>query len=206
MINALAKAVHHTKDYGDFDIHIVQDDKKIEHVVLIRGEISNGSDILCRISSECLPGTALFSAECDCEEQIRVSLRMINQADKGIFIYLRQEGRGHGLATKIRALALKNKGRDTFSAVEELGLQSDIREYSVVKDILELFQVQSVVLLSNNPDKVKAIQNEGIVVNSVNAIPISATKYSARHLVAKRERGHDIDIVETMSDTLKGND
>lgn len=206
MITISASATHHTRDYGDFLIHIVTDDKQYEHVVLVRNDVSNGNNILCRVSSECLPGTALFSAECDCEEQIRVSLNMIAQIDCGIFIYLRQEGRGHGLVTKIRALALKNKGYDTFSAIEDMGLPADIREYSTVKEILKLFQVQSVILISNNPDKVRAIQNEGVVVNSVKTLPISATKYSAPHLLAKKERGHSIDIIETMSDALKNND
>jgi len=203
MFNIAAKAIHHTKDHGDFDVYVVKDDTQCEHVVLIRGEVRGGDNVLCRVSSECLPGTTLESAECDCQEQIRFSLNMINKEDRGIFIYLLgQEGRGHGLTTKVKALKLKNDGHDTFSAVEELGLQADIRNYSTARNILSLFQVRSIILLSNNPEKVAGIRNEGVVVSDTRSISVSATGHSARHLVAKRDRGHTIDVVKAMSDSF----
>lgn len=192
MIKVLANAIHHTIEYGDFNIYIVQGDDGGEHVVLIHGDVEACKDILCRVSSECLPGTALFSAECDCKQQIEYSLKSISEEGKGIFIYLRQEGRGYGLAIKIKALANKNKGYDTFEAVEKLGLPADAREYSVVKQILDYFKIESIRCMSNNPDKVKDFIKEGIIVNKVVHIPVVPNKFSHRHLCAKRERGHEI--------------
>ena len=196
MIDILANAVHHTIEYGDFEIFVVGDIEYREHVVLVRGKIENKDGVLCRISSECMPGTALFSAECDCKQQIQYALQAISERECGIFIDLRQEGRGHGLATKIRALANKNKGLDTFQAVERLGLSADVREYSVVKEILDYFKVRSVELMCNNPDKVQSIREEGILISGVKNIPITPSFYSRRHLQAKRDRGHLISFIE----------
>lgn len=195
MISVLASAIHHTMEYGDFDIYIVQDSTKEEHVVLIRGNVEGKENVVCRVSSECLPGTALFSAECDCKEQIQFSLKKIAQEEQGIFIYLRQEGRGHGLTTKIRALSNKNKGLDTFAAVECMGLLADIREYSIVKSILDYFEIKSINCICNNPDKIKAIQNEGVIISSITNIPVSVTPFSLPHLKAKKDRGHNVNIV-----------
>lgn len=194
MINIVAKAIHHTMEFGDFDIYVVQDDLKNEHVILTRGDIKKGQDILCRVSSECLPGTALFSAECDCKQEIEYSLKLIAKEDKGIFIYLRQEGRGHGLALKIRALANKNKGMDTFEAVECMGLPADAREYSIVKKIIDYFQIKSIRCLCNNPDKIRALRSEGIIISEIINIPVKATPYSLKHLCAKKKHGHVIKI------------
>ena len=154
--------------------------------------MKRGSGILCRVSSECLPGTALFSAECDCSEQLRYSLELIAQANRGILFYLRQEGRGHGLATKIQALANKNIGLDTFSAVEKLGLKADIRNYSIVRSALERFQIRSIVCVSNSPDKIESLIDLGVIIESVANIPITANRVSYPHLRAKKERGHAI--------------
>lgn len=192
MIKILANAIHHTIEYGDFDIYIIQDDNMNEHVVLVRGDIENGKSILCRVSSECLPGTALFSAECDCKQQISYALKMIEKENRGIFIYLRQEGRGYGLAIKIKALANKNKGYDTFTAVEKLGLPADIRSYEVVKQILEHFKIDSIKCMSNNPDKLSALVDEGIKIDEIIRIPVIPNDFSYRHLCAKRDRGHEI--------------
>jgi len=192
MIKVLATAIHHTLEFGDFDIYIIQDEDEKEHVVLIRGDIENEEHVLCRVSSECLPSTALFSAECDCKQQIEYALKLISSEEKGIFIYLRQEGRGHGLAIKIRALANKNKGFDTFAAVEELGLQADIRRYTTVKHILDYFKVLSIRCICNNPDKVQDFVKEGVNITEVINIPVLPNEVSYRHLCAKRQRGHAI--------------
>lgn len=199
MIEVVAKAIHHTVEYNDFDIYIVRDDERNEHVILIRGQIENEKNVLCRISSECLPGTALFSAECDCKQQIAYSLDLINKEDRGIFIYLRQEGRGHGLAMKVRALANKNKGMDTFQAVEQLGVPADVRKYTVVKDILDYFRIQSIHIICNNPDKIKSIEQEGVTISSTINIPIIPNEYSYRHLKAKLSKGHKIKFVNEIS-------
>ena len=196
MIEVLAKAIHHTIKYNDYDIYIVKDNEGNEHVVLIRGEVENRSDVLCRISSECLPGTALFSAECDCQQQIEYSLDLINKENRGVFIYLRQEGRGHGLAMKIRALANKNKGMDTFQAVEQLGVPADVRKYNIVKEIVDYFQIHSLCIICNNPDKINSIEQEGVAISGVVNIPIVPNEYSYRHLKAKLSKGHKINFVD----------
>ena len=195
MIKVLAEAIHHTIEYGDFDIYVVTDDDIVEHIVLIRGDISLKEDVLCRVSSECLPGTALFSAECDCKQQIEYSLKRISEENEGIFLYLRQEGRGHGLSTKIKALANKNKGMNTFEAIEHLGLPADIREYSMVKQILDYFKVRSIRFIGNSVEKLDLLEKEGIIVSDVINIPIIPTKYSYQHLCAKKERGHNISFL-----------
>lgn len=192
MIKILASAVHHTIEFGDFDIYIVEEKDKKEHVVLLRGNVVDCEDVLCRVSSECLPGTALFSAECDCKQQITYALEAISKNESGILIYLRQEGRGHGLATKIKALKNKNDGCDTFEAVERLGLPADVREYSVVKEILEFFKIKSICCMCNNPDKVNQMKEKGVNISKIINIPITSNKYSFPHLAAKISHGHNI--------------
>lgn len=194
MIEVLAKAIHHTTKFGSFNIYIVKGEENQEHVVLTRGDIKKGENILCRVSSECLPGLSLLSAECDCEEQVQFSLQKISEIEQGIFIYLRQEGRGHGLVTKIRALENKNNGYDTFTAVEQLGLPADIRTYAIVKSILDYFEIQSISCITNNPDKVRAFRNLNISISSVITTPVSANLISYRHLRAKQNRGHKINF------------
>ncbi|MCL2793661.1 MAG: GTP cyclohydrolase II RibA [Spirochaetaceae bacterium] len=198
MLKILASAIHHTSEYGDFRIFIVQEEEnQDEHVVLIKGSIEKENNVLCRVSSECLPGTALFSAECDCKEQIQFSLKLISTQGKGLFIYLRQEGRGHGLVKKIQALQNKNKGLDTFSAVEQLGLPTDIRQYSIVKKIINYFNINSIAYITNNPDKIKLLSQEGITIQSVINIPISDNPISHIHLISKKEHGHIINFKNT---------
>lgn len=162
-----------------------------QSVVLVKGEIGpKPRRVLCRVASSCLLSTALDSAECDCREQIDESLRLIHREGVGIFLYLRQDGRGHGVATKVRALANKNAGMDTFEAVEALGLAADIRSYGQVLPILSALGVCSIRLLSSNPDKVAAIRATGVVVDEVLPIAVSAPAQATRHLDAKRARGH----------------
>ena len=200
MIKILAQAIHHTLEFGDFDITIIRGEDNKEHVVLIKGAIKGHENVLCRISSECLPGTALFSAECDCKQQIEYSLKTISEEKNGIFIYLRQEGRGHGLATKIRALANKNKGLDTFEAVEALGLAADVREYSIVKDILDYYDIKSIRCLCNSPEKIHALQEEDVYISEVVNIPIAANSFSFPHLRAKQNRGHAIYFTDSIKE------
>ncbi len=125
-----AEAVHKTQSHGDFTIFVT--DPLVapgEHLVLVRGEVRSAHNVLCRVASACVTSTALDSAECDCVEQLQTALEMIAAADRGVLVYLSQEGRGHGLGIKIKALAKKNEGLDTLEAVEALGLPADLRDY-----------------------------------------------------------------------------
>jgi 3,4-dihydroxy 2-butanone 4-phosphate synthase/GTP cyclohydrolase II len=193
-IAAVASAIHHTKDYGDFVLTVFSDVKGREHVALSKGDIASVQPVLCRISSECTPGIVLNSAQCDCEEQLNYSLAEIAKAGVGLLIYTREEGRGHGLTTKIRALTNVNSGMDTFEAVEALSLPADVRTYAVEAAILRRLCVTSVRLLTNNPEKSRALISHGIEVADEVSIPVTATAYSAPHLRAKAKRGHIIRI------------
>ncbi|MCL2228602.1 MAG: GTP cyclohydrolase II [Firmicutes bacterium] len=178
----------HRTNHGVFDAHGFE-----KHIVLTRGVLKGEKNVLCRISSECCPGTQLLSAECDCKEQIQYSLGKISEVDRGIFIYLLgHEGRGHGIAHKIMALANKNRGFDTFTAIEELGTPVDIRDFSVVKDILQHFEITSICCLTNSPDKLESLKTLGINIASTQNIPVTPNVVSKRHLLAKQSRGHNI--------------
>lgn len=186
----LAEALHITRHYGTLRFGVARGAHGEEHVVLTAGDVRHGVDVICRIASECITGTAFDSAQCDCADQIHLALQEIASAGVGILIYLRQEGRGHGLVAKIRALNLKNSGMDTFAAVEALGLQADIREYEDAAIILRALDVQSIVLLTNNPDKRLKLEQAGITVTRVKPLKVPPTEHTAIHLEAKRRRGH----------------
>jgi 3,4-dihydroxy 2-butanone 4-phosphate synthase / GTP cyclohydrolase II len=184
-------ARHLTRRFGEFEI-LVTDKEQAggEHVVLVRGCVRGEKGVLCRVTSACLTSTALNSAECDCAGQIDAALRLISKAERGVFIYLAQEGRGHGLTTKIRALRHKNRGLDTFQAVEALGLPADVRTYEVVELILTELNIESVVLLTSNPDKLFAITAAGVRVEEFIPLKVPAPRVARRHILAKRHRGH----------------
>ena len=193
-VSLKAQAVHNTNKYGIFNIYIFENIKSKEIIVLTKGDILEHKDVPCRVQSECLPGTVLDSADCDCSEQIALSLKHINDAGIGIFVLLRQEGRGHGLAIKIRALANKNKGMDTFQAVEELGLKADIRNYDDVIHVLNYFKIKSINILSNSPEKTKLISNTGVVVSNQTLVQATITENTRKHLLAKKNRGHFLEV------------
>lgn len=183
-------ATHYTEDYGSFTIFVAENTvDKSEHVVLFRKPPTNDVVIPCRVSSECLPGMALFSRDCDCKEQAEIALNYINQKGYGVFILLRQEGRGHGLKIKIQALKNKNDGLDTFSAVEKLGLDPDVRRYDDAVHILKKLELGSVELMTSNPDKVEQIIAGGIRIERVTPIEAKNVAHIKHHLKAKKDRG-----------------
>ena len=184
-----AEALHHTREYGDFTIAIYDNFGK-EHVVLIRGSVKDQESVPVRVQSECLPGTALESADCDCQDQIKGSLEIISSNPVGVFLYMREEGRGYGLTTKIRALANKNSGMDTFKATEALGLPSDIRDYKDAARILISLGIGSVDLITNNPNKISGLREEGVIIAGRTPIEVIATDITRLHLRAKKEAGH----------------
>lgn len=120
---------------------------------------------------------------------------MISKQNLGIVVYLRQEGRGHGLETKVRALANKNKGHDTFTAVEMLGLEADVRKYWEAAEILKILEIASIHLLTNNPEKISGLENEGIVVSKIEAVEATPTEYTRQHLLSKKQKGHRLTLV-----------
>ena len=188
-----AEAQHVTRDYGTFTVHVATYDGA-EHVVLVRGDVSGREHVLCRVSSACVMSTALGSAECDCSGQVTAAMdRIANDPDGGILIYLlNQEGRGHGLKWKVRALKNKNDGMDTFAAVEELGLEPDVRDYTMVPAILDELGVRSVTMLTNNPEKRMRLEDVGVRISQTQALEVCAPKHAWRHMEAKKARGHEL--------------
>lgn len=189
-----AEATHFTQRFGAFRIFVTKAgvDPSVpgDIIVLVRGEVCDGEGVLCRVASSCVTSTALNSAECDCNEQLQAALGRIQDAGRGVLIYLtNHEGRGHGLTTKVRALRHKNAGFDTFTAVERLGLVADVRDYASVAPILDALDVISVVLLTNSPDKRDAISQD-IKVVDVEHLQVEPPTWSAPSMLAKRARGH----------------
>jgi 3,4-dihydroxy 2-butanone 4-phosphate synthase/GTP cyclohydrolase II len=188
-----ATAPFRTRSFGSFTIAVTRPDLTAgEHVVLTLGDV-RGANVLCRATSRCLTSTALDAYDCDCVDQLRLVMGQIRDAGRGILLYMDQEGRGHGLATKIEAMNLKAAGIDTFSAYEHMGLPGDGREYSDAAQILRHLGVESIVLLTNNPDKARAMEAAGINVTGMASCAVYPPPPGAiPHLQAKRERGHHL--------------
>jgi 3,4-dihydroxy 2-butanone 4-phosphate synthase / GTP cyclohydrolase II len=179
-------------DYGDFRLHLyrsVIDD--VHHLALVKGVISSDEPILVRVHSECLTGDVFGSRRCDCGDQLHAALQCIDDAGSGVLVYMRQEGRGIGLAAKIRAYQLQEQGLDTVEANEKLGYPMDLREYGIGAQILFDLGVRHIRLLTNNPKKVVGLEGYGL--NIVEQLPIKAVAnpHNARYLQTKRlKMGH----------------
>jgi GTP cyclohydrolase II len=167
-----------------------------EAVVLVRGALDGATPPLVRIHSECLTGDVFHSLRCDCRAQLELSLERIADEDRGILIYEHQEGRGIGLLNKLRAYELQDQGADTVEANERLGFKADLRSYQLPGEILRFFHLASVRLLSNNPEKVQAVERAGIRVTEripCVAAPLDSTETYLR--TKKTKMGHLIEEV-----------
>lgn len=159
-----------------------------EHVALVFGDIEGASNVPIRIHSECITSEVFGSLKCDCKEQLDAALADVARRGAGAVLYLRQEGRGIGLANKIRAYALQAQGADTVDANRLLGLPDDAREYHAAAHMLEHFDVQSVELMTNNPAKVDALRSLGVVVAGRLPVVVAPNPFSAGYLETKRAR------------------
>jgi GTP cyclohydrolase II len=169
-------------------------DRSEEAVVLKMGDLTDGPPPLVRIHSECLTGDVFHSLRCDCRAQLEIALKAIALEGRGLLIYEHQEGRGIGLLNKLRAYELQDKGADTIEANQKLGFESDLRTYQLPGAILQYFGFQAIRLMSNNPEKVEAVEQAGVRV--VERVPCIADEVATRraYLVTKRERmGHLFD-------------
>jgi GTP cyclohydrolase II len=159
-----------------------------EHVALVFGDIEGMANVPVRIHSECMTSEVFGSLKCDCKEQLDAALAEVVRRGAGAVLYLRQEGRGIGLANKIRAYDLQSRGHDTVDANRLLGLPDDAREYHAAADMLEHFGVKSVLLMTNNPAKVRALEVLGVEVGGRIPVIVPPNVYSSGYLEAKRAR------------------
>jgi 3,4-dihydroxy 2-butanone 4-phosphate synthase/GTP cyclohydrolase II len=179
-------------EFGDFEIHAYRDmlDGK-EHVALVLGDLGDGHGVLARVHSSCLTGDVFHSARCDCGPQLHTAMERIAREGRGVILYLNQEGRGIGLANKIRAYALQDEGYDTVEANERLGFLADQREYGLGVQILQDLGIHSMRLLTNNPRKRAGVETHGMSVSELLPIEIPASEFTRRYLQTKKEKlGH----------------
>jgi 3,4-dihydroxy 2-butanone 4-phosphate synthase/GTP cyclohydrolase II len=183
--------------HGEFLIHAFESviDRET-HVALVCGEVGDGRDVLVRVHSKCLTGDVFHSARCDCGQQLEIAMQRIAAEGRGILLYLNQEGRGIGLANKLRAYELQDQGLDTVEANEKLGFQADQRDYGIGAQILRHLGVQSMRLLTNNPRKFVGLEGYGLSVSQTVPIEVPATDANRRYLKAKRDKlGHRLTLV-----------
>jgi len=182
-------------EFGGFDIHVFESPRET-HVALVRGSLGDGEDVLCRVHSSCVTGDIFHSERCDCGPQLHAALGRIATEGRGVLIYLNQEGRGIGLANKIRAYRLQEQGADTVEANERLGFPADLRDYRAALEMLRDLGVRSVRLMSNNPRKLEGLAGDGLAVNERLPIEIAATAASQHYLRTKRDKlGHMLSSV-----------
>lgn len=168
-----------------------------EFVVLARGEMEGSRSSLVRIHSQCLTGDVFGSTKCDCGQQLRSAMKMIADEGSGVIVYQYQEGRGIGIINKIRAYSLQDEGADTIEANRRLGLSVDDREYGQCAEILSDLGLRRIRLISNNPEKIDAMKDHGLVVDSVVPLPIKFHRALRHYLRTKREKmGHLINLPE----------
>ena len=180
--------------FGDFKLYLYE--SKINanhHLAVVKGDIKSTEPAIVRVHSQCLTGDLLHSKRCDCGEQLEIALERIGQSQSGVLLYMRQEGRGIGLANKLKAYHLQDQGKDTVEANEALGFKADLRDYGVGAQILRDLGIKKIVLLTNNPRKVIGLQGYGLEIVDRIPIEIEPNESNAKYLKTKRDKlGHMI--------------
>lgn len=178
--------------------------QKLEHVAMVWGDIRGRDGVPTRIHSECLTSEVLGSLKCDCRAQLDAALDLIATGDRGVLLYLRQEGRGIGLGNKIRAYALQNEGANTYEANQKLGFPDDLRTYDTAAEMLRTLDVRSVDLITNNPLKIAGLVDEGIPVRRRIPSRTGHNPHNLDYLKTKRERsGHLIELFPEQETEVK---
>jgi 3,4-dihydroxy 2-butanone 4-phosphate synthase / GTP cyclohydrolase II len=181
---------------GTFKLHLYECSLEGDHhVALVKGRIRPGEPVLVRVHSQCLTGDVFGSKRCDCGPQLNAALRAIAKRGSGVLLYLRQEGRGIGLAAKLRAYALQDRGLDTVEANARLGYPADLRDYGIGAQILVDLGVRKIELLTNNPRKLVGLEAHGLTIVRRAPIAIRPNRHNRRYLTAKRDKlGHLLDL------------
>jgi 3,4-dihydroxy 2-butanone 4-phosphate synthase / GTP cyclohydrolase II len=179
-------------DYGDFDLYLYRSKLDAQHhLALVRGDVAGKPGVLVRVHSECLTGDVFGSRRCDCGPQLHQAMRQVADAGRGVIVYMRQEGRGIGLAPKIKAYKLQEQGYDTVEANQKLGYGMDLREYGLGAQILTDLGLKTIRLMTNNPKKVVGLEGYGLEIVEQVPIKVKANPHNARYLKTKREKlGH----------------
>lgn len=181
---------------GLYEIVSFQDEtgRGLDDVAILTGDVKHAQGLRTRVHSECLTGDVFLSERCDCREQLELALERIKQEGLGLILYMRQEGRGIGIAAKVGAYALQEKGYDTVDANRHLGFDDDLRTYDYAAGMLNALEVESITLQTNNPAKINGLREFGIKVMGREAIQVEPLEHNATYLDTKRERmGHLLD-------------
>ena len=198
LVRRAAEATLPTRDGGDFRAIVYENDiDHVDHVALVKGEISEDVEILVRVHSECLTGDAFGALRCDCGEQLRAAMKMIAEEGRGVILYMRQEGRGIGLKNKIRAYELQDcEGLDTVQANEKLGFAADLRDYGVGAQILVDLGVRRMRIITNNPGKRAGIEGYGLTIVERLPLEITPNEKNFEYLRTKKEKlGHVLHLM-----------
>jgi 3,4-dihydroxy 2-butanone 4-phosphate synthase/GTP cyclohydrolase II len=187
--------------YGDFTLHVYESNiEESHHVAIVKGEVNTGEPTLVRVHSQCLTGDILGSLRCDCGDQLAQALKQIEREGRGVLLYMRQEGRGIGLANKVKAYALQDEGKDTVEANEALGFKADLRHYGIGAQILYDLGIRQIRLLTNNPKKIVGLEGYGLEVIERVPIEIIANAANRKYLETKRDKLGHLIMLERSSD------
>lgn len=201
LVHRAAEVKMPTRFGGDFTTVVYSNDvDSHEHVAMVKGEINPDEPVLVRVHSECLTGDVFGSMRCDCGSQLHAAMQQVGREGNGIVLYMRQEGRGIGLANKMQAYALQDEGLDTVEANHKLGFKSDLRDYGIGAQILRDLGVRKMRLMTNNPKKIIGLEGYGIEV--VERVPIESKPHADNigYLQCKRDKmGHLLDFEDESS-------